>query len=83
MKWLIVKVCSLKNISMKMVKMVSERNSWITLSCQRLNGPPFSMKPMRLAGTMKLYSTKAIPQLKRMTNGKESLLNHAVFCNFR
>ena len=82
-RWLRVKGWSLKKMSMNTVKMVSERNSWMTLSCQRLNGPPFSMKPMRFAGTMKLYSINAIPQLKRMTNGSESLLNQAVLCNFK
>ena len=39
----------------------------MTLSCMRLNGPPLPLKPMRLAGTVRQYSKKAIPQEKRMT----------------
>ena len=40
------------------------------------------MNPMRLAGTMKQYSISAMPQLKRMTKGSDSLLNQAVLCSF-
>ena len=33
------------------VKTVNEITSWITFSCIRLKGPPFSTNPMRFAGT--------------------------------
>lgn len=75
-----VRVSPLKNISVKIVNMVSERNSWITLSCQRLNGPPLLINPILLAGTMKLYSISAIPQLNNITNGNDNLLNQVSDC---
>jgi hypothetical protein len=35
----------------------------MTFNCQILNGPPFSLNPILLAGINKKYSNKAIPQL--------------------
>ena len=32
---------------------------------------------------MKQYSISAMPQLKRMTNGNDSLLNQGMLCNFK
>ena len=49
------------------VKTVSEMTSWMILSCMRLNGPPFSTKPILFAGTCAQYSRKATPQEKRIT----------------
>ena len=49
------------------VKTVKEITSWMTFSCMRLNGPPFSTNPMRLAGTCAQYSKNATPHEKRIT----------------
>ena len=43
-----------------------EITSWINFNCHILNGPPLSSDPILLAGTIKLYSNKAIPQLIKM-----------------
>ena len=58
-----------------MVKITSESTSWIIFSCIRLKGPPLSIKPIRLAGTIKQYSMNAMPQEKAMTpiNGQFEL----------
>ena len=37
--------------------------SCITFNCHIENGPPYSEKPRRLAGTCMQYSKNAIPQL--------------------
>ena len=66
----------LNNTSVKMVKTVKVTASWMTFSCHRLKGPPFSMNPIRLAGIMKLYSTPATSQLNRMMRGNDNLENH-------
>ena len=52
--------------SAKTVKTEREMTSWMTLSSQIEKGPPNSADPMRLAGTWKQYSKRAIPQLSRM-----------------
>ena len=49
------------------MKTVSETTSWMTLSSQMENGPPNWAEPMRLAGTWKQYSNRAMPQLSRTT----------------
>jgi len=43
-----------------------EITSCINLSCHILNGPPFKLLPIRLAGTMSVYSKKAIAQLNKI-----------------
>ena len=48
------------NTSAKSVKTESETTSWITFSSQIENGPPNSADPMRLAGTWKQYSNRAM-----------------------
>ena len=83
MTWLILNVSLLKIKMVMRVNTVNETNSWMTLSCHKLKGPPLPMYPMRLAGTMNEYSANAIPQLKSTTNGNESLLNQGVFCKCR
>lgn len=45
------------------VKTESETTSWMTFSSQIENGPPNCDDPMRLAGTWKQYSNRAMPQL--------------------
>ena len=42
------------------VKTESETTSWMTFSSQIENGPPNCDDPMRLAGTWKQYSNRAI-----------------------
>ena len=49
-----------------MEKTVMEMTSWITFSWTNEKGPPVICEPIRLAGIMKQYSIKAIPQLNRM-----------------
>src|SRR5690606_7740850 len=49
----------------------------------RLKGPPFSRNPILLAGTWKMYSNRAMPQLIRMMETRPSLLNHFHSWNFR
>ena len=49
-----------------MVKTVSEMHSWIILSCIRLNGPPFMLEPILLAGTIAEYSSRATPQERKI-----------------
>ena len=48
------------------MKMVRVMTSCITLSCISENGPPFSAKPIRLAGTISMYSKNAMPQEKKL-----------------
>jgi len=54
-----------------MIKVIT---SCITFSCINVKGPPFSTKPIRLAGTWNTYSKKAMLQEKATTpiSGKES-----------
>lgn len=57
--------------------------SWITLSCTMLKGPPFSMKPKRLAGTWQQYSKKAMPQENAITPMSGQLLETPDCCSRR
>ena len=66
-----------------MVKTVNDTASWMTFNCQMLKGPPFPTKPMRLAGTWQQYSNKAMPQLNRITRGRDNLENQDTLCSFR
>ncbi len=43
-----------------------EITSWISFNCHILKGPPFKLEPILFAGTIKLYSKRAIPQLIKM-----------------
>ena len=65
------------------VKMVREITSWITLSCIRLKGPPLPWKPMRLAGTVRQYSKKAMPQEKRMMRMSGQPVEIFISCSLR
>ena len=65
------------------VKMVREITSWITLSCIRLKGPPFPMNPIRLAGTVRQYSKKAIPQENKMIRMRGQPVEIFISCNLR
>jgi hypothetical protein len=56
----------LKKIREKAEKTSNVITSWITFNWTRVNGPPSSWKPIRLAGTWKQYSKKATPQLMRI-----------------
>ena len=64
-------------------KTVREMASWMTLSCIRLKGPPLPTKPMRLAGTVRQYSKKAMPQEKRMTQISGQLVEIFISCSLR
>ena len=66
-----------------MVKMVREITSWITFSSIRLKGPPFPWKPIRLAGTVRQYSKKAMPQEKRMMRMSGQPVEIFISCSFR
>ena len=65
------------------VKTVSEMTSWMTLSCIKLKGPPLPLKPMRLAGTVRQYSKKAIPQEKRMIRISGQPVETFISCSLR
>ena len=71
-KWLSLKVSVLKNIIVKIVKIVRVITSCITLSCKSENGPPFSENPILFAGTWKQYSNNAIPQLININQKKDN-----------
>ena len=73
------------NTSAKSVKTESETTSWITFSSQIENGPPNSADPMRLAGTWKQYSNRAMHQLKStMTiSPKRSSLDLKAICPYQ
>ena len=75
--------CPLNTKVTMTVKMVREITSWITLSCIRLKGPPFPTKPMRLAGTVRQYSKKAIPQEKRMMRMSGQPVEIFISCSLR
>ena len=66
-----------------MVNTVSETTSWMTFSCIKLKGPPRSMKPMRLAGIMKLYSNKATPHDAKIMSMSGQLVVIFISSNFR
>ena len=66
-----------------MVKIVKVITSWITLSCQMLKGPPFSIYPNLFAGTWNAYSKRAINQLIRIMLSNPKLLNHEISLNLR
>ncbi len=65
--WFQRKVSVLKTAMTMMVNTVNETASCMTFNWIRLNGPPFCMAPIRLAGTMNEYSNKAMPHGIRMT----------------
>ena len=73
-KWFQCKPCPWKRMLAMMAKTMSDTHSCITLSCTKVNGPPLSMKPMRLAGTWQQYSKKAMAQLNMMTPIRGQLL---------
>ena len=76
--------CILPNTRMeKTVNTVSVITSCITFSCIRLNGPPLPSKPMRLAGTCRQYSTKAIAQLMSINAISPILANRGICAIFR
>ena len=59
-----------------MVKTTKVITSCITLSCNNVNGPPLSLNPILLAGTWKIYSKNAIPQLIRIIAISGKVSNH-------
>ena len=82
-RWLILNVSFLKNISENAVNTINVIASWITFNCQSVNGPPFSTNPILFAGTWAEYSKRAMPQLIKITEIKFRLLNHANCLNFK
>jgi hypothetical protein len=66
-----------------MVNTVRVITSWMIFSSKRLNGPPDSLNPMRLAGTWKQYSKKANPHDSRITAISGQFLDIPDVCNFR
>ena len=65
------------------VNTVREITSCTTLSCIRVNGPPFSMKPILLAGTCAQYSKNATPHENRMTSRSGQLDEIFISWSFR
>lgn len=76
-------VSFLKNSKVNAIKTTRVITSCITFSSTNEKGPPDSLKPMRLAGTWKKYSNKAIPQLMRITEISGNELNHLNSLNFK
>lgn len=72
-----------KAIIEKMMKTDRVMTSWRILSCMRLKGPSLPVNPIRLAGTWRQYSKKAIDQLKRMIAIRGRFLNHGSSFNLR
>ncbi len=66
----------LKTVATMTVNTVSEMASWIIFSCINVNGPPLICDPIRLAGTMKVYSKNANPHDERMMriSGQSTLI---------
>ena len=54
--WFHLNDSPLKAIALKATNTTSVITSCITFNCIRLNGPPFSLNPIRFAGTWKQYS---------------------------
>lgn len=75
-KWFQRKVSFLKKVSEKIVNTTKVITSCITLSCNNVKEPPFPLNPIRLAGTWKKYSNRAIPQLMRMIEISGNDSNH-------
>lgn len=65
------------------VKTQMEITSCNTFNCIKEKGPPMIWDPIRLAGIMKKYSNKAIPQLKRMIRISGQSVEIFISCNFR
>ena len=65
------------------VKTQIDITSCNTFNCIRENGPPMICEPIRLAGIMKKYSNKAMPQLKRMIRISGQSVEIFISCNFR
>lgn len=81
--WFSLKDSFLKTNIVKSEKTIKVITSCITFNCHKLNGPPFSLKPILFAGTWKEYSNKAIPQLISIIIGKVKLLNQLISLNLR
>ena len=64
--WFHRNVSVLNTVMTMAVKTIKEMVSWMTFSWIRLNGPPLTTEPMRLAGIMKKYSISAMPHDSRM-----------------
>jgi hypothetical protein len=73
--WFHRKLSVLKNIKVKITNTEIEITSWMILSCHILKGPPLVILPILLAGTIKLYSHKAMPQLITIANNIPTFLN--------
>ena|ERR1035437_7575330 len=82
-KWFSLNDSCLNIIRVKQTKTINVITSWITLSSTNENGPPFSLKPILLAGTCNMYSKKAIPQLIRTMTISGKLSNHFSSLNFK
>ena len=68
--------CMSKAITEKRINTTKVITSCKILSCISEKGPPFPSKPMRLAGTCKQYSKKAIPHDNAITAIIGKALNH-------
>jgi len=73
----------LKTTAEKTTNTVRVITSCITFNCKSVNGPPLSWYPMRLAGTWKQYSNKAIPQLISITAKRGRLSRPFICLNLR
>lgn len=83
MRWLVLNDSFLKTTKVNNEKTTSVTTSCITFSCQIEKGPPFPSNPILLAGTIAMYSKRAIIQLNKITLIKPRSANHENSFNLR
>ena len=82
-KWFHLKDSFLNSINEKTTNTISVITSCNTFNCSKLNGPPLPAYPIRLAGTWKTYSKRAIDQLTRITAIRPYFVNMLQSLNLR
>ena len=64
-------------------KITKVMTSCMTLSWSREKGPPLAWKPMRLAGTWRVYSKNAIPQDNKIMAMRGQWVVTFISCSLR
>lgn len=83
MMWFHLSVSFLKNINVKMMKTEIEITSWMIFNCHIVKGPPVTLLPNLLAGTINIYSRRAIPQLIKTAPIIPVFFNKAMSLNLK
>ena len=81
--WFSRNVSVLKKSKEKSRNTIRVMTSWMTFNSTKEKGPPFCLKPIRLAGTWKKYSKSAIPQLINIMDTNVRFSNHFMSLNFK